>query len=144
MKPRRAYLSGALTGVSDPAGARRLYEALAVAALDAGFVCHLPHTVTDPVEHADLSARAVFARDIEEINACEVVVAWLGTPSLGVGAEIALASAAGKHVVGVRPRDAAVSRFVLGFLDESGGVVVTVGDEGLGPVTSALRALGAA
>jgi hypothetical protein len=123
-----AYISGALTSVDDLASARRYYERLAGVCSSCGLDPYLPHMRTDPEHHADLLPPAVFEQDTRALGAARVVVAYIGAPSLGVGAELVLACSANTPVVAVhRPSDV-VSRFILGYLHAAGARVVTASD----------------
>lgn len=113
----RAYLSGALQNAHDLDRARALYERLAEACRGAGWEAYVPHLRADPIRDADLSNLEVAERDLDEISSADVIVAYLGEPSLGVGAEIALALKAGKRVIAVAEEGRRVSRFLIGLLE---------------------------
>ena len=68
----------------------------------------------DPVRDAHLSNIDVAERDVDNVTAADVLVAYVGEPSLGVGAEVAIALRAGKTVLVVAEADRRVSRFLLG------------------------------
>lgn len=140
---RKVYISGALTGVPDLAQSRILYSRLAAAAASVGLRAYVPHERSDPEVHVGLSPVEVYRMDLAAIQASDIVVAWLGTPSLGVGAEVALAHGSGKSLVGVMPVGARVSRFILGMLLEGNSPVVELaaGDEDMRAVETALRRL---
>jgi len=135
----KVYVSGALTGVEDPESTRAFYEEIARAANHAGYEAYLPHRSTDPVEHAHVAPEEVYRRDTSELLSADVVVAWLGTPSLGVGAEVALAAGAGKRIVGLQGRARTVSRFIVGMLREAGADIMTLDEDGsVEPLVAAL------
>ena len=113
----RAYISGALINAARLDDARRLYERLADACVAADCEAYVPHQHADPVRDPDLSNRAVATRDLEHVRAADVLVAYVGEPSLGVGAEVAIALAAGKRVLLVAESDRKVSRFLLGLAE---------------------------
>ncbi|MCH8049607.1 XRE family transcriptional regulator, partial [Patescibacteria group bacterium] len=69
---------------------------------------------TDPEKHPDVSPRDVFDADARRARESDVTVAEVTYPSLGTGGEIAIADAAGKHVVLLSRKDAKVTRFVKG------------------------------
>lgn len=119
-----AYISGALLNASNLDESRRLYESFAAACGRAGCAAYVPHQHADPVRDAHLSNADVAARDLEAIAAADVLVAYIGEPSLGVGAEIAIALAAGTRVLALAPADRRVSRFVLGLLERAGDQAV--------------------
>jgi nucleoside 2-deoxyribosyltransferase len=115
----RIYVSGALAASASLCDARAKYEQ--VAALLRGHQCdvYLPHNFTDPEYGAGASPRKVFERDVQALFSCDVVLAFLDEPSLGVGAEIALALERGVTVFGVWQRGRQVSRFVTGLLESA-------------------------
>jgi nucleoside 2-deoxyribosyltransferase len=113
----RAYVSGALNNVADLAAARTLYETLGDACDAAGCPAYVPHQHADPERDPQMSNREVAERDLAAIAAADVVVAHLGEPSLGVGAELALALHTGKRILALARDDQRVSRFALGLLE---------------------------
>ncbi len=64
-----------------------------------------------------LSNLDVAERDLDNVTASDVIVAYVGEPSLGVGAEVAIALRAGKTVLVVAEADRRVSRFLLGLVE---------------------------
>jgi nucleoside 2-deoxyribosyltransferase len=113
----RAYISGALINAARLDDARRLYERLADACVSAGCAAYVPHQHADPVRDPHLPNTEVARRDLEEVRAADVLVAYVGEPSLGVGAEVAIALAEGKRVLLVAESDRKVSRFLLGLAE---------------------------
>lgn len=111
----RAYISGALINAARLDDARRLYERLAEACASAGCTAYVPHQHADPVRDPHVPNAEVARRDLAEVRAADVLVAYVGEPSLGVGAEVAIALAAGKRVLLVAETDRKVSRFLLGL-----------------------------
>ncbi|MET3413805.1 nucleoside 2-deoxyribosyltransferase [Methylobacterium sp. 1030] len=124
----KVYISGALQASRDLAGARALYEAAALAVEEAGHTPYLPHKHTDPVKAADLDAVSVFRRDMANLRAADLVVAFLDEPSLGVGAELVLAREAGTPVLALHAAGTGVSRFVAGYLSDRRSRVETYVD----------------
>jgi nucleoside 2-deoxyribosyltransferase len=113
----RAYISGALINAARLDDARRLYERLAEACTSAGCAAYVPHQHADPVRDPHLPNADVARRDLAEVRAADVLVAYVGEPSLGVGAEVAIALADGKRVLLVAESDRKVSRFLLGLAE---------------------------
>ena len=113
----RAYISGALLNAACLDDARRLYERLAEACALAGCAAYVPHQHADPVRDPHLSNAEVARRDLAEVRVADVLVAYVGEPSLGVGAEVAIALAGGKQVWLVAESDRKVSRFLLGLAE---------------------------
>lgn len=127
----RVYISGPLTAASDLASARRYYDRLAALCRDQGLTPYLPHTENDPELHASASPAEVFRADLRQLLASDLVVAYVGSPSLGVGAELALAVRSQIPIVAVRRPDEVVSRFVVGMLESAGGRIVVASDNEL-------------
>lgn len=123
-----AYISGPLQGSPNLVEARELYEDVASAVAEAGAQPYVPHLHTDP-EHADsLSAVDVFRKDVAALNRADVIIAHVGIPSTGVGAELGLAAASGTTIVGIARWTEDISRFAAGLITESGGHLVRFRD----------------
>lgn len=120
----RVYVSGALKAARDLPRARALYEQAAQVVVAAGHEAYLPHQSTDPQRNAEASAAEVFQRDRAALLAADGVVAFLGEPSLGVGAELAICAQAGTRVLGLHGAHDDVSRFAAGLLETYGGRLV--------------------
>jgi hypothetical protein len=113
----QAYISGALLNAAHLDQSRALYERFASACVAAGWDAYVPHQHADPVRDAHLSNLDVAERDVDQVTAADVLVAYVGEPSLGVGAEVAIALRAGKRVLVVAESDRRVSRFLLGLAE---------------------------
>jgi hypothetical protein len=111
------YISGALMGARDLEAVRSLYESFATACESAGWIPYLPHQNTDPVVSANLTGEEVVSRDLLHLGSAGVVLAYLGEPSLGVGAELAIAMQMGKPIIALYESTRRVSRFALGLID---------------------------
>ena len=123
------YISGALNGVPDLPRARAWYEWLGEICRTAGFTPYIPHTRTDPELAADLDDREVYARDREAHTGAAVIVADIGTPSLGVGGEIARACLSAQPVIAVHRADQRPSRYTRGqILTSANGCVIAYRD----------------
>ncbi|MFD3041385.1 nucleoside 2-deoxyribosyltransferase [Mycolicibacterium senegalense] len=120
----RAYISGPLQGSPDLVEARALYEDVASAVAQAGAEPYVPHLHTDPEHDNGLSAVDVFRKDVAALNQANLIIAHVGIPSTGVGAELALAAVSGIAIVGIARWTESVSRFAAGLITESGGHLV--------------------
>lgn len=132
------YISGPLQGSTDLDTARRLYDELAEIVRACGHEAYVPHHYTDPSAAADLSSEHVFATDLAALNAAHAVVAHIGLPSTGVGAELALSVASGRRVLGLKRPGERGSRFAEGLIVDAGGRVVAF--DGLEDLASQVRA----
>jgi len=121
----RIYISGPLQGSQDLPQARRFYEALAAAVRSAGCEAYVPHLATDPIQSGHMSAEAVFDTDLAALDSADAVIAHIGLPSTGVGAELAIASASGRRILGIKRPGEPSSRFAEGLLLEADSTVVT-------------------
>ena len=113
----RAYISGALLNAADLNQSRALYERFADACRAAGWDAYVPHQHADPVRDSGMSNVEVASRDLDQVRSADALVAYVGEPSLGVGAEVVIALAAGKRVLIVAERERRVSRFLLGLAE---------------------------
>jgi nucleoside 2-deoxyribosyltransferase len=113
----QAYISGALMHASSIEQSRALYERFAAACREAGWEAYVPHQHADPVRDAHMSNLEVAERDVDHVSASDALVAYVGEPSLGVGAEVAIALRAGKRVFVLAEADRRVSRFLLGLAE---------------------------
>jgi hypothetical protein len=82
----------------------------------------------DPEKHPEVPAEEVFKRDAAKLLGADLVVAFVGAPSLGVGAELALAMSNDIPVLAICRPNEIVSRFVLGMLARHGNRVLIVDD----------------
>jgi nucleoside 2-deoxyribosyltransferase len=142
----QAYISGALLNAAAIDRSRALYERFAHACRAAGWEAYVPHQHADPVRDAHLSNLEVAERDVDQVTVADVIVAYVGEPSLGVGAEVAIALRGGKRVFLVAEAERRVSRFLLGLaeLHPSQAQVLRyqTEDEAAGWITEQLRTLG--
>lgn len=132
------YISGPLQGSTDLDSARRLYDDLAEIVRSFGHDAYVPHHHTDPAGAANLSSEDVFSTDLAALNAAHAVVAHVGLPSTGVGAELALSVASDRRVLGLKRPAERGSRFAEGLIADAGGKVITFSD--LDDLSSQVRA----
>ena len=114
------YISGALQGSSNLGLARALYEMAGAAVQRAGASVYVPHLKTDPDANVTLDGKSVFKTDLAEIKDADGLIVFLNEPSLGVGAEIAIALSLGKTLLPVVGHSRGFSRFVEGLLEANG------------------------
>jgi 2'-deoxynucleoside 5'-phosphate N-hydrolase len=119
-----AYISGPLHSVSDLARMRRFYEFLAEVCRECGFDPYLPHAHTDPELNPDLPSIDVFRKDLQHLTTANIVVAYIGMPSSGVGAELGISLSRDAYVVAIFRRGDSPSRFLLGMVEDSPHAVV--------------------
>lgn len=119
-----AYISGPLHAVKDRVRMRRFYECLAASCEACGFDAYLPHAHTDPELHSHLASVEVYRRDLQCLTSADLIVAYIGLPSSGVGAELGLALSENLPIVALAREVDSPSRFLLGMLHDSPNAVV--------------------
>ncbi len=116
-----AYISGALTNVPDNKreALKLFYEKLGRMCEKHGLNVYIPHQHSDPVQHPNLTPREVNLIDHECVSSCSLLVAYVGVPSFGVGAEITWANLHQIPIILVVEADQSlqrqVSRLIRGF-----------------------------
>lgn len=111
----KVYISGALSNLKNPEEIKGFYEAIAETCVQYGFTPHVPHLFSDPINNPDLSPREVFQNDKSLVMETNLVIAYVGLPSLGVGMELAYADIANVPVILLYEKDQYVSRFPRGI-----------------------------
>jgi hypothetical protein len=92
-------------------------ERLGAACVSAGCEAYVPHQHADPVRDPKMPNLEVARKDLAGIADADILVADIGEPSLGVGAEIVIALTSRKRVLALAAEGRRVSRFILGFLE---------------------------
>ncbi len=109
----KIYFSGSISGGREHAA---IYQQL-VAHLQALGHEVLSAHVADPdvlEREKDTAPRIVFERDVAWVHACDVMIAEVSTPSLGVGYEYGLAVQLGKPVLCVYRSGLRLSKMITG------------------------------
>jgi nucleoside 2-deoxyribosyltransferase len=109
------YISGALTGIENSTEIKAFYEAIGSLCQEIGFQAYVPHLKTDPTNNPDVSPRQVFETDKHQVTASDLVIAYLGYPSFGVGMELAYAETKNIPLVLLYERGKNISRFPRGI-----------------------------
>lgn len=111
------YFSCSITGGRSD---QRVYQTIVNTLLAAGH--EVPTAILSSDEVMDLEAvvspEEVFRRDVAWVEACDLVVAEVSTPSHGVGYEIALALCLGKPVLCFYQSGRKVSKMITGNTHE--------------------------
>ncbi len=111
----KVYVSGALTGIDNPAKTKSFYEVIGKLCQKQGFQAYVPHLKTDPINNPDISPRQVFETDKYHVSTSNLVIVYLGTPSFGVGMELAYAEINNIPIILLYERGKVVSRFPRGI-----------------------------
>lgn len=111
----RVYISGALTGIKNSELIKSFYEDIGLLCKNMGFESYVPHLNTDPINHATIDPRQVFETDKHQVGMSDLVIAYLGLPSFGVGMELAYAETKDISVILLYEIDKSISRFPRGI-----------------------------
>lgn len=112
---KKTYISGALTGISDPEILKGFYEAIGSLCEELGFQVHIPHLYTDPLKNSKISPFQVFTMDKHKVNVSDLLIAYLGYPSFGVGMELAYAEVQSIPIIILYEQGKNISRFPRGI-----------------------------
>lgn len=110
----KAYVSGVLTGGDEILELKKFYERIADACTVAGIEAYVPHRVSDPVDNPDMTPEAVYDLDRQQVLDSNLLIAYIGLPSLGVGMEIEIAREKNIPVVILMEKDRRISRIARG------------------------------
>lgn len=111
---KKAYISGALTRLDGKKDYRHIYEMIAMICSDNGMEVYLPHIFSDPVKNPEISPAKVWEQDHRNVSSSDLIIAYVGQPSHGVGAELEIARVACKDIILWYFEGEKVSRMVLG------------------------------
>jgi hypothetical protein len=114
-KEPKVYISGALTEVSNPDLLKKFYEDIGAICREFGMNPYIPHQHTDPDSHPNIIPRQVFERDYEQVLNSDLIIAYVGMPSLGVGSEIMISAGEGNiPIILLREKGKKISRMARG------------------------------
>ena len=136
-----AYISGALTNVTGLDDMRKFYEAIGQVCAENGFPPYIPHQHTDPILAAGISPRKVWETDYGVVSRSTVVVAFVGEPSLGVGAELEIARENKVPIILIARTSDKVSRMARGNPLVQKEIRFEAESDGLNELVTALRSL---
>lgn len=112
---QKVYISGALTGIENSTAIKAFYETLGSLCEEIGFEAYVPHINTDPINNPNISPRQVFETDKNQVSASDLVIAYVGYPSLGVGMELAYAETNSIPIILLYEKGKGISRFPRGI-----------------------------
>lgn len=107
---KQIYISGALTN----GDCKSFYESIGEAVRKSGFIPYIPHIQTEAEKDPNGNPKEVYFEDIKQIEKSEVLIAYIGRPSLGVGQEIERANYRKIPIILVYHEEDKVSRMPLG------------------------------
>jgi len=128
LNQKQVYISGALTKFNR----KDLYEAIGKVVNNLGFYAYVPHLHIDGEKN--VTSKEIYDTDMEAVEASCLVIAYVGYPSLGVGAELERANSLNIPVILMYEKNGIASDFVQGMSAVKGEIEYE--DE-----TSALKSL---
>lgn len=94
----KIYISGALTFAKTEQ--KNIYEKIADVCQTICADIYVPHlSGTDPNKNPDVSPFDVWKKDHREVAICDLIIAYVGQPSLGVGAELEIARITASNII---------------------------------------------
>ncbi|MBW4665215.1 MAG: nucleoside 2-deoxyribosyltransferase [Chroococcus sp. CMT-3BRIN-NPC107] len=109
------YISGALTGIEELVEIKAFYEAIGALCKKIEMQAYVPHLNTDPINHPNVTPRQVFELDKYQVSQSDLVIAYIGFASLGVGMELAYADTNSTPIVLLYEKNKHISRFPRGI-----------------------------
>jgi len=110
----QAYISGALTAVWEKLKLKALYEDIGNLCSKKSINCYIPHLHKSLDKDPNIPLEEIFNGNMEQIDKSNILIAYVGTPSQGVGMEIERAHIRGLDVVVLAEKGKKVSRMVRG------------------------------
>lgn len=92
------YISGALIFATTEQ--KNIYEKIANVCQSVCANIYVPHlNGTDPNKNSDIQPSVVWKKDHREVAVCDLIIAYVGQPSLGVGAELEIARITASDII---------------------------------------------
>jgi len=135
------YISGALTGLSENSCMKKFYERIAstVDKVCGTGTAYVPHMNTDPIVHPDVTPEEVYQLDKQKVCTSNLVIAYVGIPSIGVGAELEMANNQNIPILLLYRKGENVSRLPRGMKQVKGIFEYSTEEEALQWVEQKLR-----
>jgi deoxycytidylate deaminase len=111
----KIYISGALTVQTGKKNMRKCYESIAALCSNFCSDVYVPHLAgTDPKDNPEISPAVVWKTDHRAIASSDLIIAYVGMPSLGVGAELEIARMSASDIIIWWYKGEKVTRMCLG------------------------------
>lgn len=112
-KINKIYISGALTHADE--NKKLVYEKISKICRTVCLNIYVPHlNGTDPIKHPAITPQEVWQKDHQEVASADLIIAYVGLPSLGVGAELEIARITNSDIILWWHKNEKVSRMALG------------------------------
>ncbi|OGI21702.1 MAG: hypothetical protein A3J06_00255 [Candidatus Moranbacteria bacterium RIFCSPLOWO2_02_FULL_48_19] len=110
----KVYIAGGLTNIGNY-HLKDIYKKLGKLCVSQGLEAYAPHlSGMDPVKNPEVTPQVVWHNDHRHVASADLVIAYVGVPSLGVGAELEIARATASDIVLWYFKGEKVSRMALG------------------------------
>ncbi|MBL7058628.1 hypothetical protein ISS03_04790 [Patescibacteria group bacterium] len=97
---QKVYISGALTIIKADSDIKNIYENLATICENNNCTTYVPHlNGTDPIKNPQVTPFDVWKKDHLEVSTSDIVIAYVGQPSLGVGGELEMARVTNSKII---------------------------------------------
>lgn len=111
----KMYIAGAFNH-AESASTKDFMRRIGEALRNRGYEPLLPYSIAHPDRVATIPHEEIVEFDVDHVSEADLLIAYVGVPSLGVGMEIMLAYEQQKPVIAVYEKGRAVSRMVLGVV----------------------------
>lgn len=89
-----------MTVINPDIDMRGAYASIGKLCEELGTNPYVPHASgTDPLTNPEVPAQDIWAKDKAEVEHADIIIAYVGTPSLGTGAELEIARVSGKDII---------------------------------------------
>jgi len=109
----KVYISGPLTHLKNP-DIKLLYDHIGELVESEGMTPHVPHLIKDPIKHVDITPEEVYQTDTQMVKDADLMICYVGEPSIGVGLEIEMANRYKTLVVLINEKDQNIVHLATG------------------------------
>lgn len=138
----RIFFGGPLTDLKDPERTKAFYKRMAQTA-EANGVSYFWAFLsgTDPLKNPDVTPEFVYTRDTEELAKSDIMVAYMGEPTIGTGIEIEFAKTHNIPVVILYEKGKKISRMLRGDPSVKKEIVFASEDDAIAQLDAYIKGL---
>lgn len=138
----RIFFGGPLTDLKQPEQTKEFYSKLADVAVANGFEYYWAfQRGTDPEENPEVSPDRVFQIDTYELEKSELMIAYVGEPSIGTGIEIEYARERNIPVYLLYENNRRISRMLIGAPHIEGKIIFENEQDALNQLDTLLKSI---